>query len=298
MGWLKPAESLLEPKAMWEDAHRDPPPDGPVPEPEEGIVALGHTVHGVRIGAAGAVQISELDLEQRKAMDCRGELVIVDNEFDFVPIALLLGIPLLFKRLPELLPEEELRYETKMYAYKLMTTPGMGLPLTWNQNGAGTKLPPILACRSDGEAFTEMDWSCLCEFHEYLDENHVPQEQLWYTNRAEFKKWVALWVKGKCYDKSLLHPCAFPELFAGFEYRFPLGMQVKAWDLQGKPELNGRVGTVTKYDEKKLRIGVQFAEPYGLLSLKHRNVVHVEGGARERSDRLLKQLEKKGAGRV
>ena len=41
-----------------------------------------------------------------------------------------------------------------MYVYKLMTTPGMGLPLTWNQNGDGTPLPPIAVCRSDGEPFT------------------------------------------------------------------------------------------------------------------------------------------------
>ena len=31
MGWLKPAESLLEPKQIWA-AHDGPPPDGPVPE--------------------------------------------------------------------------------------------------------------------------------------------------------------------------------------------------------------------------------------------------------------------------
>ena len=52
------------------------------------------------------------------------------------------------------------QYETKMYVYKLMTTPGLGLPLTWNQNGAGTKLPPVLACRSDGIPFTKDDWAC------------------------------------------------------------------------------------------------------------------------------------------
>ena len=60
-------------------------------------------------------------------------------------MALLLGVPLMFKRLElgEGPQREELRYETKMYVYKLMTTPGLGLPITWNQNGAGTPLPPI-----------------------------------------------------------------------------------------------------------------------------------------------------------
>lgn len=43
-------------------------------------------------------------------------------------------------------------------------------------------------------------------------------------------------------------------------------------------------------------MGVEFAPPYGLLSLKHSNVVHLEGGAHERSDRLLKDLDKKGKG--
>jgi hypothetical protein len=83
-----------------------------------------------------------------------------------------------------------------MYAYKLMSTPGLGLPLTWNQNGAGTPLPPILACRSDGQPFTHQDWACLCEFHEYLEDNYVPGDHLWYTNKVEFAKWVAIYVQG------------------------------------------------------------------------------------------------------
>lgn len=299
MGWLKPAESLLEPKGIWEDAHRDPAPDGPVPEPAEGILALGKTVQGVRIGGKGADKLMELDLEARKSMDCKDQEMVCDKEFDFVPVALLLGIPLLFKRL-ELgtgSDREELRYETKMYVYKLMTTPGLGLPLTWNQNGAGTPLPPLLVCRSDGEPFTHQDWACLCEFHEYLDENYPAPEQPWYTNKAEFKKWAHIWVQGQCYKKEAKLPCAFPEIAPCFEYRFPLGMKVEASGLAAKPELNGRIGVVTKYDEAKLRIGVEFAPPYGLLSLKHSNLVHCPGGAEERSDRLLKDLDKKGKGK-
>jgi len=298
MGWLKPAESLLEPQGIWEEAHRDPPPDGPVPEPAEGIVALGQRVRGVRIGGKGADRVNELDLEARKALDCADHEWDLDNTFDFVPCALLLGIPLLFKRLDlgEGAEREELRYETKMYVYKLMTTPGLGLPLTWNQNGAGTPLPPIAVCRSDGEPFTSQDWACLCEFHEYLDENYVAKEHLWYTNKAEFKKWAVIWVKGQCHKKEVELPCAFPDIAPCLEDRFPLGMKVKAEGLAAKPELNGRVGVVTKYDEARLRVGVEFAPPYGLLSLKHSNVVHLEGGAAERSDRLLKDLEKRGKG--
>ena len=47
-----------------------------------------------------------------------------------------------------------------------------------------SKLPPVQACRADGEPFTFNDWECLCEFHEYLGENHVEQEHLWYTNKC------------------------------------------------------------------------------------------------------------------
>jgi len=295
MGWLKPAEGLLEPKGMW-DAHRDPPPDGPVPEPAEGCVAAGQQVRGVRIGAAGALQVKDLDLESRKAEDCLEETFVLEEAtFDYVPVALLLGVPLMFKRLVDVPTEgegaEELRYETKMYAYKLMTTPGLGLPLTWNQNGAGTKLPPILAARSDGVPFTRHDWACLNEFHEYLDENYVLEEQLWYTNKPEFKKWVAIWTRGACLKRELPNPYAFAEIAPCFEARFPLGLKVRAVGLAAKPELNGLLGTVKKYDEPKLRVGVEFAQPFGLLSLKHVNVEMADGGD-ARASMLLEKYER------
>ena len=311
MGWLKPAEALLEPKPIW-DTHRDPPPDGPVPEPAEGVVADGQVVRGVRIGAAGALEILDIDVDHRKARDCLEEDITVDAlTFEFVPIALLLGVPLMFKRCemsdeqvvdvastalgasePIMCNKEELRYETKMYVYKLMTTPGLGLPLTWNQNGEGTKLPPVLACRSDGQPFTRADWMCLCEFHEYLDENYVSQEHLWYINKPEFKKWVGLWVKSKCLNSTGGdQSCAFPEINPCFEHRFPVGLSVKACNLAAKPEVNGRVGTVVKYDEAKLRIGVEFAQPYGLLSLKHTNLTLTDGGA-ARSKMLMSKYER------
>lgn len=300
MGWLKPAESLLEPKGMW-DAHRDPPPDGPVPEPAEGVVAAGQTVQGVRIGAAGALEILELDLEARKSKDCLPEEFVLDTaKFDFVPIALLLGVPLMFQRLTDIPTEgdgaEELRYETKMYMYKLMTTPGMGLPLTWHSNGAGTKLPPVLACRSDGVAFTRDDWMCLCEFHEYLDENYAAEEQLWYMNKPEFKKWVGIWMRSATLSRDRRNPYAFAEISPCFELRFPIGIQVRAVDLAAKPELNGRLGTVRRYDESKLRVGVEFAAPFGLLSLKHTNVEMADGGE-ARATMLLAKHERRSKGR-
>ena len=173
-----------------------------------------------------------------------------------------------------------------------MMTPGLGLPLTWNQNGAGTKVPPVLACRSDGVPFTPDDWACLCEFHEYLDELYVREEQLYYTNKAEFKKWVAIWTQGQCLKKEKPNPHAFAEIAPCFESRFPLGIQVKAVNLAAKPELNGRLGTVKKYDEAKLRVGVEFVAPFGLLSIKHTNLEMADGGE-ERSRMLLAKHERK-----
>ena len=77
-------DGLLEPKGIW-DTHRDPPPDGPVPEPAEGVVAAGQTVQGVRIGAAGASQILELDFEERISTDCVSETFVLDEaQFDWV----------------------------------------------------------------------------------------------------------------------------------------------------------------------------------------------------------------------
>ena len=272
----------------------------PVPAPAEGVVADGQTVEGVRIGAAGALEILELDLESRKAKDCLAESFTLDGAtFDYVPIPLLLGIPLRFKRLLDVPTEgedaEELRYETKMYVYKLMTTPGLGLPLTWNQNGSGTKLPPVLACRSDGVPFTQDDWACLCEFHEYLDENYVEKEQLWYINKPEFKKWVGIWTRAMCLKSDKANPYAFAEIAPCFEHRFPIGIQVRANGLK-KAELNGRLGTVKRYDEEQLRVGVEFAAPFGLLSLKHTNLEMADGGA-ERSKMLLAKYERQKAER-
>ena len=75
-----------------------------------------------------------------------------------------------------------------------------------------------------------------------------------------------------------------------------LDLQVRACNLAAKPELNGRVGVVVKYDEAKLRVGVEFPPPYGLLALKHTNVGMMDGGAAARSRALLDDLEKKGKG--
>ena len=142
----------------------------------------------------------------------------------------------------------------------------------------GTPLPPILACRSDGQPFSRHEWRCLCEFDEYLQEIAAPEEQRYHTNRAEFKKWVALWVERAAVSRAPDAPsqpdagdpaCAFPDVAPCFGVRFPLGLQVRARGLGSRPELNGRTCTVVDYDEPKLRVGVDLAAPSGRLSLKH-----------------------------
>ena len=77
----------------------------------------------------------------------------------------------------------------------------------------------------------------------------------------------------------------------------PQWAQVQAIGLSAKPELNGLVGTVIKYDEPKLRVGVEFPQPFGLLSLKHTNLGQAPGGAKARAKRLLDQVDKKGKGK-
>ena len=75
----------------------------------------------------------------------------------------------------------------------------------------------------------------------------------------------------------------------GREMRVPTEVEVVG--LQSKPELNGRLGHVKKYDEAKLRVGVEFAAPFGLLSLKHTNIEMADGGE-ERAGMLLQKYER------
>ena len=72
--------------------------------------------------------------------------------------------------------------------------------------------------------------------------------------------------------------------------------QVRAVDLAAKPELNGRLGIVKKYDEVKLRVGVEFAAPFGLLSIKHSNLEMADSGE-QRADMLLQKYQRSKGGK-
>jgi hypothetical protein len=58
-----------------------------------------------------------------------------------------------------------------------------------------------------------------------------------------------------------------------------------------KAELNGRAGNITKYDPAKGRVGIEFAPPFGLLSLKAANI---SIAPEERAKRILDEIEKHG----
>ena len=72
-------------------------------------------------------------------------------------------------------------------------------------------------------------------------------------------------------------------------YRFPMGCRVKPAGLASKPELNGRTGRVVKYDATKGRVGVEFAPPHGLLSLRPQCL---QVNAKDRSEKLVAEYNK------
>jgi len=270
---LLPAEHLLEPPA---GATRDPPKAVPAVPPKT-IAAAGEIVTGMRIGG--------------EAQGVTEDEILVENEgFEFVPTALRLGFPLMVKKLHDAQDStgETLDYKLRIYIYELMKTPGLGLPITWNANGNETLLPPLHLVRSDGLPFGQQDWKCLTEFKHYLEENYVEPERVWHHTPADFKKWVRIFVNGQCLDKTLSQPEAFADIDPCLDRRFPLGMRVTAVGTS-KEELNGLSGLVTKYDPAKGRVGVEFAPPFGLLSLKATNI---SIGAEERSKRILDEVEK------
>ena len=55
-------------------------------------------------------------------------------------------------------------------------------------------------------------------------------------------------------------------------------------------------GIIKKYDEAKLRVGVEFAAPFGLLSIKHSNL-EMEDGGEARSKMLLAKYERQKKGK-
>ena len=57
----------------------------------------------------------------------------------------------------------------------------------------------------------------------------------------------------------------------------------------------GRRGCARRYDEAKLRVGVEFAKPFGLLSLKSTNLAPLDDSGNERASMLMKGIEEEQA---
>jgi hypothetical protein len=75
-------------------------------------------------------------------------------------------------------------------------------------------------------------------------------------------------------------------LWQALEHRFPLNVRVTATGTS-RDALNGRSGLVRKYDGGKGRVGVEFAPPHGLVSLRPANLV-IEPEARR--EELLRRV--------
>eukprot|EP00930_Biecheleria_cincta_P033366 TRINITY_DN23114_c0_g1_i1.p1 TRINITY_DN23114_c0_g1~~TRINITY_DN23114_c0_g1_i1.p1 ORF type:complete len:230 (-),score=56.14 TRINITY_DN23114_c0_g1_i1:60-749(-) len=197
------------------------------------------------------------------------EELAVSEDWEKASIPELLGVPLRMKRLSE--GQSQDAKAPPCLASRLITEPSSGMPpAAWR--GA---LGPVLAGRADGVAFTCDDCALLDEYISWCAEEaekavrrgkaapqmFTPQAFLVYLQRAMS---VAL--------ANRKSPTAFLDLEPELAFRFPKGAKVKPKGLT-KAELNGTVGTVTgQYDKDKWRVGIQFPEPHGTLSVKAQNL--------------------------
>ena len=258
MGWLKPEEDLIDPEFRGDWAHlRERAAPAAVPEADTS--AVGTTVRGLRLDGAVIAVIE----------------VALDRGFDVCPVPELLGVPLMAKRLaPDEAQQEPDGAMRSLVLNRLMSTPGIGLPLAWQTGGPSAPLPPVLLARGDGVPFGASDFECLKEFFVELD-HEVPldrHERMYQP--GEFRQWVSHWTHSSAMDggRADADLAAFEDLEPAFEHRFPLGVRVTARDLTGKAELNGASGVVAKHDAARRRVGVEFGQPHGLLSLKPANL--------------------------
>jgi len=198
------------------------------------------------------------------------EEVALDDAFEEVPFARLVGVPLSVKRLehpPGGSPDHKLNVATR-----LMVDPASGFALShWQSGGALGPLPPVLAARTDGCPFTGADWSVLdnylCRTTDDAEACHrhgrCPPQRC--TPEA-FRRYVAEQMSTALMNKQ--SPTAFMDVVPDLDLRFPKGARVKARGL-AKAELNGIVGEVTgRYEQENGRVGVKFPAPHGLLAVR------------------------------
>lgn len=257
MGWLKPEEDLIDPEFRGDWAHlreRAAPAATPA-----NTSAVGTTVRGLRLDGAVLAAV-EVDL---------------DRGFDVCPVPELLGLPLMAKRLgADEAQEEPDSGMRSLVLNRLMSTPGIGLPLAWQTGGPSAALPPVLLARGDGVPFGRNEFECLKEFFVELDHEEPADRHERMYQPHQFTAWIGHWTRSVAFDGARADAdiVAFEDLEPAFEHRFPIGVRVTARGLTAKAELNGKSGVVAKYDAAKRRVGVEFERPHGLLSLKPSNL--------------------------
>ena len=145
MGWLKPEEDLIDPEFRGDWAHLREQPGEP-PAGPAATTARGQVVQGLRLDG-GSVQPEEF---------------VLDGSFDVCPVPEMMGVPLMAKRLDAADGREEPSDEMRAFVLtRLMTAPGLGLPLSWCAAGPAAPMPPVLLARGDGVRVGPSDLACL-----------------------------------------------------------------------------------------------------------------------------------------
>jgi len=127
----------------------------------------------------------------------------------------------------------------------------------------------------------------LTDFVDYLMEEIGEEEKPNELKPSAFARFVEGWCERTALG-GMESPLGFVDISPAFSTRFPLGLRVSAHGIHGRPQLNGRLGLVCKHDVPRRRVGIEFAHPLGVLSLKPANV-RVDPKAL--SDKLLRQIE-------
>lgn len=224
------------------------------------------------------------------------EEIALDESYGVVPIAELLGVPLRAKQLAarSTVGDPE-KVASASGISRLMVDPSTGFaPENWRSGGTHGPLPEVALVRSDGLPFTAVDWVALDSYltaaSDLAEAAHrrgrqPPPDQF---TPAAFKMHLAKTLSVALQNRQA--STAFLDLLPEVGFRFPKGSKVKATGLS-KTELNGVAGVVTgRYDEEKRRVGVDFPEPHGVLSIRACNLVPAES-QEEYSKRMLAEYD-------
>lgn len=136
--------------------------------------------------------------------------VEADWNFEMSPLAASLCIPLQLRVAESGHPDHVPTVESslnRMVVLRLMTEPGIGLPMTWQSLAAGT-LPSVIVTRADGVPVTPAEWRVIGEYLKYADEELDEEE----TRRPSvFRDFVCGLLHGtEEMEDPILHPPVRP----------------------------------------------------------------------------------------